>query len=102
MVGPGFPRRGRQALRMRQKLLFGKIFYENCMKMKEIGQKVGERLTPDPPMIFLYFNRLFPGSHEDFKCRSSSARYSILYIIFRNIFGSPLASHPRVYFYFCF
>ena len=34
------------------------------MKMKEIaqgGEGGGERPTPHPSMIFLYFNRLFPG-----------------------------------------
>ena len=43
---PGFPRRGRQPLTVGPKKLLGKIFAENCMKMKEFAPK-GDA-TPPP------------------------------------------------------
>ena len=44
MVNPGFPRGGAN-------LLFGQIFPQNSVKMKEIGLRVGALVPPpDPPM----------------------------------------------------
>ena len=39
----------RESLSLGENLLFGKIFAENCMKMKEIGPRGGAHpLTPPP------------------------------------------------------
>ena len=37
VADPGFPRRGRQPQKRYNKLLFGKIFVKNSMKVLEIG-----------------------------------------------------------------
>ena len=52
VVDPGFPKQGFENTWVGGKnLLFGTIFSENCMKMKEIGKKTGRgHLAPlDPP-----------------------------------------------------
>ena len=49
VADPGFLRRECQPLSLRQKLLFGKISAENCMKIKEIGPG-GTRVPGAPPL----------------------------------------------------
>ena len=44
VADPGFPR-----LNLSKNLLFGKIFTENCIKIKEIGPRGGVSLTPPGP-----------------------------------------------------
>ena len=73
------------------------------MKMKEIGQGRGARPTPDPPMIFLYLNRLFPGSHGNFKYRSLSGQMQYFVHNFPIYFRlTTHITHTRIYSYFVF
>ena len=44
VADPGLPRRGGNPSVLGKNLLFGKIFAEKCMKMKEIGPKEGAGL----------------------------------------------------------
>ena len=55
MADPGFPRRGRQA-QTGANLLFGKIFDENCMKIKHIGLRRGaiDAHSLDPSLLMLW------------------------------------------------
>ena len=52
VADPGFPRRvgGCQPLDSGQNLLFGKIFAENCMEIKEIGPGEGCTSLATPPL----------------------------------------------------
>ena len=52
MADPGFPMGGANSQVWGKNVLFGKVFAENCMKMKEIGQGAHIPGTPalDPPM----------------------------------------------------
>ena len=49
VVDTGFQRRGRQPPRWGANLLFGQIFPENCMKIKEFGP--GGRVPGAPPPL---------------------------------------------------
>ena len=67
VADPGFPRRGGANFQSGgANLLFGQIFTQNCMKMKEFGPRGGGarpwRHPLDPPMPRDVINVMLPNS----------------------------------------